>query len=314
MIEAIKESLKLNTVDVSAEAIARELLENELLLEQLVFIPEGIFRRGYEMDVSRVEQFFVDNESENIALYLNREGLFDTLPEGLFYQTQPRKSDENESKDLVDKQLEESKRIRAAMDAARLFFKPFDHESLTALTQLELIEHEAFSSVINIRARICDLFWPEMIDRLNKKQKGKLLTIMLSAHQIAGQLDEIERVMTDFLATSVTVQPMSTNVLLTDKQNFAKLGEARLGVNSVVYKEQISNYAFIQIEVGPIPYQHSFSYLQGNAGWQVVNFIAELVFPLEIDWVIKTIIQKKERGFELSRIKRTSALGVTTLL
>ena len=313
-LKLIQESLKLTSIDLKAEAIARELVENGLSLEEIFFIPDGIFKRGYENDVSKIQEFGVSDGDPLLSLQINREGLFDTLPQGIFYQPPPYDAAELSQNELEAKRTQSSKEMKEAMEEAKLFFRPFDNLNFQILTHLEMIEHEAFSNMISIKSKICDLLFPEWENILSKKQKSQLFSIILNAHRMVGNLSYLAKELSVLLETTVMVKEIDDSTLKSKQDYFNKLGIGKLGVDSFLYVKEIANIGCIKIEIGPLPHYAIVGYSTNKPSWQLVNFVAELLLPLEINWIISTSVLKQRIGFELSRFNQTSILGVTTLL
>ena len=204
--------------------------------------------------------------------------------------------------------------MNEAMEAAKLFFRPFDNINFQLLTHLEMIEHEAFSSMNSIKAKICDLLFPAWENVLSKKQKSQLFSIILNAHRMVGKLSYMAKELTLLLETTVTVKEMEDSTLKSNPNFFNKLGKGKLGVDNFLYVKEMVNMGCVKIEIGPLPHYAVVGYSPNKPSWRLVNFLAELLLPLEMDWIITTSILKQRIGFELSRFNQTSILGVTTLL
>lgn len=320
--ELVQKDLVQTRVDLTAETVVRELTSRNVPAEQILFTALSAFRRGHERDVARISSYRTVDGQERITVQVNRDGLVDTLPQALFYQPDPREEANADEQDKTDGTQYRSKQMHEALEAARTFFRPFDNISLLASAHLETIEHEAFSTNIPIKTQLCDLLWPEMKEKLSISQKSKLLTMTLTIHKLVGQWSVIERLLSDFMElpsiseneTPIEIIPVQTSTLTTDKNFFSKLGEAKLGVNSFLYIQQVINYAFVQIKIKLLESGDTFSYMPGMPKWQLLNFLAELVMPLEINWELKVVNMKGGQGFELNRFKPTSLLGITTTL
>lgn len=310
-IGKIQKSLKLTSVDITAEAIVRELATDVNSPDEINFMPRGLFRRGYEKDVSAIEL----DEEENghcLKLIVNREGIFDTLPQGVFYEPEPADSKSQDSKDFTEMALIVSRQMKEAMEAGRTFFRPFDNIAFQALCRLEYIEHQSYYDSAHIKSEICDLFWPEWKGLLSKKQKIQLFTLTLNAYKIAGKLDVIGAELTEFLSSNVVLTYSEQQVLEADGAVSRKLGQLVLGVDSYTYQKQIVYSTGINIIIGPLNPIEALEFSFGKPQWILVNFIAELLLPLELSWEIKTVLKKEAKGFELSN-KQKSVIGFTTI-
>jgi len=89
---------------------------------------QGIFKRNYLNDILHVEQKEYVNQSENL-FYINRDGFYDRLPEGLFHPIDRfvNLSSKNNGK-LFSEEYEKQKK---EIDHSRKFFQPFENELFT---------------------------------------------------------------------------------------------------------------------------------------------------------------------------------------
>lgn len=152
------------SLDLKAEVIVGELIRNGISEDTVFFKKKSNFKRRFEKDVQRIE---FNNEAEtnlkNVVVHVNREGLYDMLPEGIFHQD----DGENQSTSGTEV-IENSKKRREEEAAARRFFQPVENELLHLLCQLELEESENLNyfSAKNNKYLFHQAFgyWPEFND------------------------------------------------------------------------------------------------------------------------------------------------------
>ena len=72
--------------DIKAEAVIADLIENGLKPDEFVAINKGIFKRRYARDIDSINSLKLENTQSISAFNLNRDGLYDSLPEGLFHK------------------------------------------------------------------------------------------------------------------------------------------------------------------------------------------------------------------------------------
>ena len=79
--------------DLKVEFILGELLESGLDPEDVVINALGIFKRRYGKDIVGGEmREYKTNKRQYLKLDINRNGIYDLLPKGLFHQPQNRKN------------------------------------------------------------------------------------------------------------------------------------------------------------------------------------------------------------------------------
>jgi hypothetical protein len=118
--------------DIKAEVIIADLIENKVNPADIVFIPDGSFKRNYTHDILFAEVRKLNNSQQVVNIHTSRDGLYDSLPEGLFHeQTHERITS---GKDMA----EDSKKLKLEEKEARNFFLPFENEIFFQRVILEL--------------------------------------------------------------------------------------------------------------------------------------------------------------------------------
>lgn len=110
-------------VSLRAEAFCAALLDNGLYFDNLTIEFAGSFRRTYRNDIDKVLIENEDQRNDRISLILNRDGIYDKLPEGLFHQS----LGSGRTAALKD-MIGEHRRYREEEKAARKFFQPIQQE------------------------------------------------------------------------------------------------------------------------------------------------------------------------------------------
>ena len=104
MIEALEQHLdylKRLPVDIRAEVVLADLIEYGLNPDDLVMYSMGLSKRTFHRDIESVELLkAIGDRSTKLNVELNREGIYDALPEGLFHQPTNRKPNKVRKKPL----------------------------------------------------------------------------------------------------------------------------------------------------------------------------------------------------------------------
>src|SRR6478735_2689806 len=74
--------------DYKAVTLAAELIEQGLVNpDEVIILPVGAKQRAYAKEIAEISNYnSVYRNREMLAIHINREGLYDMLPEGLFHQ------------------------------------------------------------------------------------------------------------------------------------------------------------------------------------------------------------------------------------
>ncbi len=295
----IKELIKNYPLDIRAEVLMAELVEMGLDPKRIFIQPIGIFRRFYQKDVVKVDFTYSDlNKIELVHISVNREGLYDSLPEGLFHQ--PRERNSYKSKDLMK---EEVKVHRQEEKNARNFFKPLEREFYNQRIYLEQQEREALLDFSN---ELIKKFW-DLPKGLNSKQTNILLYILPAASRIVGNLKLTELCLTAILEAPVRLKIGTCPVHQAKDDDCSVLGQGILGVNNILGAEFIDGVPAVKLTIGPISPKEVSLYLPSGRQKKLLDWISGYFIPIE--WDIETHIEvdNNELIFELN--SENSILG-----
>ena len=115
--------------DIRLEIILADLIIEGQPLEDVLIESDSLFKRNYHYDIESVnETGAASGKKKKIHFVVNREGIYDRLPEDLFHQVSETKisSDKEES-------IEEIKLQRQLEKQCRLFFQPFEQEFIVSV-------------------------------------------------------------------------------------------------------------------------------------------------------------------------------------
>ena len=85
LVEEIQNVLDEVPLDLRAEVLVNELIVRRFSVNDLFVKPVGLFRRRFDKDIHSVDVTQLNDEQVVQVLRLNREGLYDALPENLFH-------------------------------------------------------------------------------------------------------------------------------------------------------------------------------------------------------------------------------------
>ena len=307
--------LKQLPADLKAEVLVAELLASgEVEIEQLVLNPRSLFSRSYSPDVAGVQSItYSEPDIKQWFFDLNRESLYDTLPEGLFHQGRPR---EKGSVKSAEQMVEETRLLRLQEKEVRSFFLPFDTELNRQRIYVEQNERRLLtSSEAAFQHDLFELLWGETGLILNTLQKNQLLACSIIAHRLVGDWEATAKCYENVLQDPVTLTPRWLPVAA-EPLPIPGLGEATLGADTVL---EASNFCelnlSIRIGVGPIPANGFIAYLPTQNKHQLLCFLNRLLLPVEAEWELTTVVLLEGKGFVLADPEMAnSRLGYTTMI
>jgi hypothetical protein len=115
--------------EIKAEVLINLLIRYGHNIHNFRFIFEGSFRRNYLEDVSKVEKTNLSANRPVYLIYLNRDGIYDKLPEGLFHRLDRYVKFEQSIDQKTFK--EEYEQQKNEIVYTRKFFQAYENEFFT---------------------------------------------------------------------------------------------------------------------------------------------------------------------------------------
>ncbi|MHC1774109.1 MAG: hypothetical protein AB9834_01730 [Lentimicrobium sp.] len=130
--------------DISAEVVVNLLMKHGLVLDDFQFIFDGSFKRNYLNDLHKVDKLSLHSRRPTYFVYLNRDGIYDKLPEGLFHRidrfVKPDKSGE------LKTFKEEYEHQKNEIVSSKRFFQPIENEFFRKRVMREASLFENFTN------------------------------------------------------------------------------------------------------------------------------------------------------------------------
>jgi len=212
-----------------AEAVCACLIEQGVLAEDMSITIKGAFKKSYSNDVAALH---IDDERRriNASLIINRNGMYDLLPEGLFHQTRGMMAVRS-----VQDAVQEHRKYREEERYARKFFAPLEEMVFRYRIEAERSERSALANVKNEQlTESLFEFW-NIEKNLPKKEALRMLKLMPYVNTIKGSAEAITEGLKFILDKDVYIEE-------TQKRNTGpvhapaaqSLDNMRLGTNSVI--------------------------------------------------------------------------------
>jgi type VI secretion system protein ImpH len=308
----IKKPNQLDT-DYKAVTLAAELIEQGLVnADGVIILPVGAQQRGYAKEIAEVSNYTsVYRNREMLAIHINREGLYDMLPEGLFHQP-PASSvmitEEAMIKDIVIRREEEKQ--------ARAFFAPLEAELYHIRTVVELYESRLDKK--STHHELVNIFlkeWEEF-KCFNNEQMVILMHVLPVIHEQRNNLPFISNVLGIMFKTDFEIRYQLSNTPSVFKeldQLETKLGDGVLGVNFIAGRVNEQEDDLV-INVGPLTASQMLEFLPGTRSAEALDVLLSYFIPLQTTVITSYLVgpddQKTVLGFEADN----ACLGFTTYL
>ncbi len=299
--------------DFKAVTLAAEIIEQgNATSDNVVILPLGPKKRAYAKEIDSITNYSsIYRNRPMLAININREGLYDMLPEGLFHKSPASSVMINEEamiKDIVTRREEEKQ--------ARLFFAPFETELYHIRTVVELYENRIDKK--SDYNELVDIFlkeWREFKCFTNQ-QMVILMHVLPVIHEQRNNLSFINSVLSIMFHADFELlyEFKSTKPLTAETgQLSTKLGAGVLGVNFIA-GQVFEPEEELSINIGPVTANQMLNYLPGTRTAQALEVLLSYFIPLQTTvhtrYIVDPAYQKTVLGFE----EVNSCLGFTTYL
>lgn len=298
--------------DFKATTIAAEMIENETVnVADIIILPKGPKKRAYDKEIAGVETPLSDITNRQLLnIYVNRDGLYDMLPEGLFHKP-PASSimitEEEMIRDIKVRRLEEKQ--------TRSFFAPFEAELNHLRTMIELYENRIdkkneYDDLINIFLNE----WQEF-GCFTNKQMLILMHVLPVIHEQRNNIDFISNVLGMMFKVPLTITRKFS--YHHPKNAFTaggtSLGGAALGVDFIA-GNVIEPEEELVINIGPLSAKQIIEFLPGSQASKAIDVLLSYFLPLQTGARFNLVASLESQKLVIGWAEANSTLGFTTFL
>ena len=309
----IKGHLPPNTMDTDfkAELYGALLSEAGFDTTQIMMVRDGNNLSNVSKDIRSVKHRNLPGMADScIEVKTNRRGIYDSLPEGLFHDSLfPGKVKDLE---LI---LEEMQQHRNEEFFIRRFFSLLESEVDRAGIQAQLLElRYDKKNKYSDYAKLFAACWP-VIHILSRQGALLFIKFMPHIHSIRGRLEEVSDALSQILEAPVRVRPkMVQRTIKAQKPN--RLGNMRLGANSVNVGLLNSAEADLHIHIGDLPTREVERFLPGNRSRKALEMLADIFLGAWQEFDVTVSVSPDERKTYLKPTGDASPcyLGINTYL
>ncbi|AXT55668.1 hypothetical protein D1815_07850 [Aquimarina sp. AD1] len=302
-IQDIYQELTTTYQNLKAEIFVTEILENSSVnLTDIDVFNNSTFSRSYRRDVINFKLDSYSGNTDKLQFNIARNGLYDTLPEGLFHE--PVKAKSNISfTELHQKQKKQEK-------DARSFFSPLENEFFTQRVNIEKNERKLINEFANLKTDFLLKFW-NLDPEIPSDYSIKLLQLLPYVHKISGEIEltalSLEKIIGEKVTIEKKYKTLDDNINDTSKEH-------QLGVDLVLeLKETVISYPCWEITIGPVDQKNIDKYIVSGATKKFITIFCDYFIPMEIDTKINVTYSSKEETFVLNETNGPR-MGLTTMI
>ncbi len=304
--------------DLRPEVVIGELLIAGALTEDDVFfIRNGGTFRSVGRDIERIlPPGSTEHKTERGLVELNRAGIYDGLPEGMFHQGKRSKPFRS-----IEEVKDEYRTNEAIEKDARKFFWPLDHELSWARVMIELNERRLTTDLLEDRSgRGVLRFW-DPPDFFTDEEKGDLLMLLPLCYRLVGDLKLTAQAMEEVLqvkigleqrivARSLAQQPVHGGAVGVDEG----MSGMQLGVDSLLTGAAEVLEQVLVVVLGPMDAQVANTFAPGQVGRKKLDFLLGLLTRADQFATVELRVRPAPAGARLATERGYCRLGVTSIL
>ncbi len=293
--------------DYKATVVASELIEHGFPREDLYFRNVSLFRRFISKDINNIVWEENDNEPDKLVIELNREGLYDMLPDGITHAKTQKTSEQNYANEFAIHRKQE--------ENARTFFGTFENEFLHFSLQLEIIERELYNNKNHETTRAFFEYFYGDSSVLTDIQVLTLLYILPLSNKIRADIKLISQTLTKILNYKIVVTAQKNRPqLLSRGASSAKLNQAILGVDSVISDSCLVHTFSYNLTIYNIHFDRYEDFEKNGKCSNVLDFVLPYFFPVGADVNITLLPDDSCRDFKTSIPEESNFLGFNSYI
>ena len=309
-MEDYKEIVKLLNqlpFDARAEVVAADLIEQGIDAERLIFKPISLFKRRFSTDVSAVKLSENTNGDQELHIEISRDGIYDTMPEGLFHQPKSKAAFKKKS-DMVAN----VKSVRAEEDSARRFFQPMENELLHTRTAIERTERKVFFDLEHSETN--DLlinFW-NLGSYRHYPTLPLLVKLMPIMYRLSGNMDNVKICYELLLRLPVSVKIRHDYNSMQAPLAGWQLGRDALSFETICSDQVTSELPGYEITLGPLSSALITDYLPGGKMLPFLHLLNS--YFLAAGYETSIIIIPYEKDYNMDLTDAPVHLGINTMI
>ncbi len=297
LIEKLIQEFQTSAWDIKAEAQIVLAQDKGLRPDEYLVSCNKRFVREYSRDVVSANLMEALANQALLKIELSRSGIYDQLPEGMFFQSAQRSKN---NVTVADMALD-YKQNKKKEEEIRRFFLPFENDFF--LQRIGLEEQETIllegiqSGYLNdyfIR------FW-NLPPSIPKSFMAPLILLLPYAYKIAGDRELITESLEQILQEPIRINRKKAPTEDASTLDIPALGNADLGLNFVCGEVFMENTPVFEIEIGPLQNSLVTDYLKGGSRYILMETFTRFFIPVGVETIISLVIPAEKRNMVIAK-------------
>lgn len=293
-----------------ADVFSACLIESGFTQEQVVISRRSGLGQGFLYDIEKVSLKYPYLYPDNPYLDIEsgRPGIYDSLPEGLFYS--PDHSGQEREKSHIISRIRANKETELAV---RRFLKLFEIEADSFLSdirtkELKYDKRHTYNELVSV----FEQHW-EVISLMSRCEALRFLKVVPHLHSMRGN----HKIAAEAISFILDV---STSILWIDKVERVQVSHApalwdmRLEDNSILDSEGNGSELVALVTLSELDVEACADYFEGKQKEKVLRFLTELFFEVNAQVEIEIVPKEDCRSFFIGKADNDTYLGINTYL
>lgn len=297
--------------DVRAEVVCADLVSGGEDIDCLVIKPAGIFNRRYRKDILHTETSNAGSGGAEVVLTVlnvSREGIYDSLPNGLFYQPIIKPNDS------LDNKIQEIRKQRTEESEARKFFSVLEREFNKCKVLIELQERKSiFGMSDTFSSDLYSEIWPEL-QQVPQKFHKFLYQILPVSHKCRGNISLSALLLGIALGERVFIHVHSEPRMEKSTMDSNVLGSRYMGTDFVIGDYYPEYSPLYEVVVGPVAPEKVTDYMAGGDAESLLRFLSDYFIPMDADFKMNIQLQNEGGNLSLQQYNNYSYLGYNSTI
>ncbi len=306
-----KIAFEFNTIpaDIRAEVLLAQCIESGLVQKEFAIQSDGFFYRTYVHDLYHTD---VDDQlayRQFLSLHLSRSGLYDALPEGLFFQAEAGSRKARTAAEMAEEYRLNKKKEKEI----RKFFAPFENEFFLHTLQNETIESNLLQGLRSgwLKEYFID-FWGLPPD-IPVNAALVMVMFLPYVHIIAGDLEATAAVLQKIINEPVKID------LKYDYDNagygdYNVLGRFTLGGELVCGKSFREQFPVVTVSIGPLQKTKGYQYVTGGNYFSLSQVFYNYFIPANAEVKTNILLKSKAEKLVLNKNEDAPLLGISSVI
>jgi hypothetical protein len=293
--------------DFKAGVVAAELVDNRVPADTIFFRNQSTFKRPVANDIQTVYWNDLEDQDNFLVFELNREGIYDMLPEAVVHRQNKRSRDEDQTK--MGQELRKQERD------ARKFFSPLENEFHHRGMRLDMTEREMIKNSNPRRNRQFFNYFFEDSSALSDEQVLILLHILPLSHKIRSDVALISLTLSRILNYDIVVTQKWKHTTFNLPEDVAMpLSEGQLGINTVLNDHFRIATRYYEVRINGLSVEDYHLFTGSGKHLTVLNFTLPYFFPAGAEWAIATEVSTETAPLHVSDDTHASFLGFNSYI